>query len=599
MTAEMLTPYTCKIKFEVKSNERQTFLLLSDVHWDNPHCNRDLLKRHLDEAMTRNAGILIFGDLFCAMQGKYDPRGSKAGIRPEHNVANYLDKIVDDAIDYFKFYAQNIMYVSPGNHECYRKDTEVLTKRGWVNITEVTLEDEVAVFDKTTIWFEKPNAVVSKQVEGLYTIESTFTKQIVSPKHAVVLSDGSKVNAEDLPALRDRDLPFGMVCKQEDEHDADWVELLTAVVMDATLVDNRKYNPNSTKRRVQFKMSNLKKIEYIKKLLDRCQVPYTVKEGTMSGINKLQPYMVRIYGNAARDIFEKLDNIKQLPNSFAWLSGDSFEAMLRAIQNTDGSVCSRNAFEWRSISKHNVDIVQAACTLNGKGVTYNLKDNASGFKNGKPQYIVRISDQVSKSRTVKKTYQEGSTEVYCLSMPQGNFVSRIEGKVAFSGNTSILKRQETDIIKRFTQGIGCLTGAYTGWVLFNVTRNSRTRIVNMSYHHGYGGGGPVTKDVIQASRKAVYLPDADVVVSGHVHDRNLFPIMRVHLNNITGKQDLREQLHLKLGTYKDEYTEGNGWAIEKGHPPKSLGGVWLHIDHERDTNDGKDIERIKVKAELA
>ena len=58
---------------------------------------------------------------------------------------------------------------------------------------------------------------------------------------------------------------------------------------------------------------------------------------------------------------------------------------------------------------------------------------------------------------------------------------------------------------------------------------------------------------------------------------------------------LSEQIHCKLGTYKDEYTDGNGWAVEKGMPPKSLGGVWLHIENYRKG----DAEEFKIKPELA
>ena len=254
----------------------KSFMLLSDIHWDNPHCDRLLLKKHLDLAKERQAGVFVFGDLFCAMQGKYDPRGSKTGVRPEHNVANYLDAIVEDCAAFWQPYAENLVMVTPGNHE-----------------------------------------------------------------------------------------------------------------------------------------------------------------------------------------------------------------------------------------------------------------------------------------------------------------------------TSILKRVETDIVGRFAALLGCQVVAYSGWVLLRSERSpGKAMSTAMAYHHGYGGGGPVTKDVIQASRKAVYLPDADVVVSGHTHDRNIFPIQRIHLNRKTGNTWLREQLHLKLGTYKDEYSTGGGWAVERGMPPKSLGGVMIKLRHQ------KEPERMILGAEL-
>jgi len=40
--------------FDCEGKEAE-FLLISDLHWDNPKCDRDLLKSHLDEAVRRNA----------------------------------------------------------------------------------------------------------------------------------------------------------------------------------------------------------------------------------------------------------------------------------------------------------------------------------------------------------------------------------------------------------------------------------------------------------------------------------------------------------------------------------------------------------------
>jgi hypothetical protein len=97
--------------------KHRRILLISDLHWDNPHCDRQLLKRHLDEAVAGGHDILINGDLFCAMQGKYDGRRSKADIRPEHNNAKYLDSLVETAAEWFAPYAQNIKVIGYGNHE--------------------------------------------------------------------------------------------------------------------------------------------------------------------------------------------------------------------------------------------------------------------------------------------------------------------------------------------------------------------------------------------------------------------------------------------------------------------------------------------------
>lgn len=107
------------LKFNVTdtANYEQWVLLKADCHWDNPHCDRELLTRHLDQAVERDAPVCTFGDTLCVMQGKYDKRASKANVRPEHQVNHYLDAIVDDYVAWHEPYAKQIAFISPGNHE--------------------------------------------------------------------------------------------------------------------------------------------------------------------------------------------------------------------------------------------------------------------------------------------------------------------------------------------------------------------------------------------------------------------------------------------------------------------------------------------------
>jgi hypothetical protein len=92
-------------------------LLVSDVHWDNPKCDRKRLKRDFDEAVKRDALIVSNGDFFCAMQGKYDRRSSKKDLRPEHQKNNYLDALVETAADWLEPYKRNLALLGQGNHE--------------------------------------------------------------------------------------------------------------------------------------------------------------------------------------------------------------------------------------------------------------------------------------------------------------------------------------------------------------------------------------------------------------------------------------------------------------------------------------------------
>jgi UDP-2,3-diacylglucosamine pyrophosphatase LpxH len=99
------------------SGKEQTFLLLSDVHFDSKSCERELLKSKLDEALEKNAIILVNGDFFDMMQSRNDKRGMKGSLRKEYLGDNYFDLVIEDAYEFLKPYAKNILVMADGNHE--------------------------------------------------------------------------------------------------------------------------------------------------------------------------------------------------------------------------------------------------------------------------------------------------------------------------------------------------------------------------------------------------------------------------------------------------------------------------------------------------
>lgn len=105
------------IRTDVMSGQSFDVLLISDAHWDHPSCDRKLLKRHLDQALARNAPIISNGDFFCAMQGPGDRRGSKGSSRPEHDNPAYFTSLTDTAADWLAPYARNLTVWGDGNHE--------------------------------------------------------------------------------------------------------------------------------------------------------------------------------------------------------------------------------------------------------------------------------------------------------------------------------------------------------------------------------------------------------------------------------------------------------------------------------------------------
>lgn len=117
MTISRKHEMCAEIRQEYSANTSFKYLLISDLHIDNPKCKREILFKDLEKAKAENALIFMFGDIFCLMQGKYDPRSSKGSIRNEHNVHNYMDAVIEDTAHVLAPYAHLICVLSDGNHE--------------------------------------------------------------------------------------------------------------------------------------------------------------------------------------------------------------------------------------------------------------------------------------------------------------------------------------------------------------------------------------------------------------------------------------------------------------------------------------------------
>lgn len=105
------------VKVLKKGDWLQDFLMISDAHFDSPYCNRPLLKCLLDDAVSRNAGIFIFGDWYDAMQSREDKRRDKDELEDDFKVSYYVDRLVERSAEFLMPYKDNIIYVAEGNHD--------------------------------------------------------------------------------------------------------------------------------------------------------------------------------------------------------------------------------------------------------------------------------------------------------------------------------------------------------------------------------------------------------------------------------------------------------------------------------------------------
>lgn len=172
-----------------------------------------------------------------------------------------------------------------------------------------------------------------------------------------------------------------------------------------------------------------------------------------------------------------------------------------------------------------------------------------------------------------------------------NFLTPYAANIAVIGDgnheAAIYARHETDLLERLCGILNARTGSkiqhsgYTGWMRLMVRRQRWQASRSLWFNHGYGGGGPVTQDMIQAQRQRAYIT-ADIMVNGHTHDAWCAENIGMRLN-AKGLPERRTIHQIKTPTYKEEYLDGrHGWHVATGKPPKPLGGWWVKLSLDND-----------------
>jgi hypothetical protein len=193
------------------------------------------------------------------------------------------------------------------------------------------------------------------------------------------------------------------------------------------------------------------------------------------------------------------------------------------------------------------------------------KNDRRGSKQDvRPEY--KVADYFGALIDYSADYLAGYTDVL-IAMGDGNH------------NTSILRHNEIDLLRLLCGRLGIQHMGYSGFIrfMFQGTKGMRTT-KRLYFTHGSNGGGPVTKGVIQTNRRAANI-DADIFVSGDIHESWAVENVVVKMSD-SGRVFLAPQIHVQLPTFKQEYHMGGGYHIEKGRPPKPLGGYWLEFYYD-------------------
>jgi len=158
-------------------------------------------------------------------------------------------------------------------------------------------------------------------------------------------------------------------------------------------------------------------------------------------------------------------------------------------------------------------------------------------------------------------------------------------------DADMTKYHEVDLLRLLAvtlnrSGASIATPGYQTHVALKLSHSTSTTsdLVFGWLTHGSGGSSPVTGGVIGASRRAMYVPQADFFASGHLHRDWVFPTGQVRVGR-SGRVFKQRVPHVQVGAWKDESSSAASWANQKGMMPFPVGpAYWLEVRFGRGQN---------------
>lgn len=286
-----------------------------------------------------------------AINAGYDPHLSLGaqliGLSYEEAVARKKDKEVKEARQSAK---------------CFHPDTEVLTKTGWVKISELDPSQEVAaaiVEDEglVEIRWEVPQRLTTRQAsDGLVHMKTKGIDLRVTPDHR--MSGFRKLKSGSLKAsvFMPEDLgyarywPSAGVLMNEAPVSVDLRLLKLAV---ATQADGSYNGP-----KIRFGFKKQRKVDRLRSFLNEDEY---VQNTTSQGATAI------VFNNTLSEQIKALLDDKKFPWWWLGLSAEARTLILDEAEFWDGSRSGNQVqYAFSSVKKQNVDVLQALASITGR-----------------------------------------------------------------------------------------------------------------------------------------------------------------------------------------------------------------------------------------
>ena len=351
--------------------------------------------------------------------------------------------------------------------ECVAEGTEVLTPYGWKDISKVTTEDDVLVYDLDTeeTFFEKPKRTTNYDIDNRLMVEfkSNISKQFhqfVTPNHRMPIkthvSEGQNPTKKFIEAgLLDYKAHYiapmsGKVRgnKQKKEELSYLERLLIAAQADGTWKSERYNGERVGTVPIWFEFSKQRKIDRLLLLCELAEVEVVELTGSEEKGNILarRRFKINFPVEHIPDDIKRFDSWVNLLDCSCKYAEDFLEEVSKWDSSIHTAKDGSESFTYTTSVKENADLVQAMAILAGNQGRYAIRKD-----DRRETYL-----DIYEVNVVKRTYMFGSAinknlvpytgKVYCIETTTGAFVMRYNNVASVTGNT-IHSRSYTHIIR--------------------------------------------------------------------------------------------------------------------------------------------------------
>jgi ribonucleotide reductase beta subunit family protein with ferritin-like domain len=319
--------------------------------------------------------------------------------------------------------------------ECFVEGTEVLTPNGWVDFRDIKENDEVVQFTpEGLLEFTTVKNKIEKNYKGnIITFSRAGNKCSVTPNHDMVFFDHKgnfrKKTAANLKLHKQVLMPnFGLL-NNDGDHSLSYEDRLKIAIQ---ADGSNCYGTNKAGNKLirgknggfthTITISRPRKVERLEWILEKANIEYT-----KSAPNKNNKIVYRIHFNHDFD-YKTFDWIDIKDKNIEWC-----QDFISEIIEWDGYKT-----EWGcgycSTNKNCLDKVQTIAIF--AGYVTNFYANIKQGYEDKPCYKLgmRKLENYPISHGMKKEVSSYEGKVYCVSVPSGAIVTRLDGKTFIAGN---------------------------------------------------------------------------------------------------------------------------------------------------------------------